>query len=532
MKKFLRLMITAAVSIMSALMLCVMPVAAETTYTITINDTDAGHTYQAYQVFAGDLSNGVLSNITWGTGVNGDALLTALKADKTIGTQFASATDAESAAEVIGKMTDDSASAKALAEVISGNTSTAETDSVKGDSAYTISGLNAGYYFVKDKADSQNEKADAYTRYILKVAENVSVDPKSSVPSVVKKVYENKKYTANEGYGAGYNDVADYNIGDAVPFELTGTLPTNYADYTTYNYVFHDTKSDGLTFNQDSVEVYADDTKLTSTDYTAAFDGNSMTVTFTDLKSVTDATITASTKITVKYTATLNANAVIGLDGNPNEVYLTYSNNPNAGGNGNTGKTPTDKVIVFTYELDTKKVDGTDNTTVLSGAKFLLYRMSGSAKQYAVVADGKVSSWTEAEDKATELVSGTDGLFKIAGLDDGAYYLHESVAPAGYNLLTSDVELTIAATTVNGQNWTSGTASDALTKIQITANGKTADGDTSKGTVNLTVANKKGSTLPSTGGMGTTIFTVGGIALIALALFALIYRSRHTAEKN
>ena len=125
----------------------------------------------------------------------------------------------------------------------------------------------------------------------------------------------------------------------------------------------------------------------------------------------------------------------------------------------------------------------------------------------------------------------SNGLFKVAGLDDGTYYLHESKAPAGYNTLANDVELTIAATTVNDQNWTSGTASDALTALKITAGGATTDGTLSTGTVSATVTNSKGATLPSTGGIGTTIFYVVGTALIVVAGVMLVVRKR-MADRN
>jgi LPXTG-motif cell wall-anchored protein len=232
--------------------------------------------------------------------------------------------------------------------------------------------------------------------------------------------------------------------------------------------------------------------------------------------------------------ATLNSNAKIGsAEGNPNEVYLTYSNNPNYTGTGDntpTGTTPKDKVIVFTYELDTTKVDGTTKAK-LSGAEFELYKGTDT-KSYAIVADGKVTGWTTDETKATALKSDDNGLFKVAGLDDGTYYLKETKAPTGYNLLTAPVTLVIAAATVNSQNWV-GTAADALTALTIKVGSEAiADGNVSTGTVTATIANNAGSTLPSTGGIGTTLFYVIGILLMSGAAVLLVTKKKMANREN
>lgn len=530
MKKLLRNMLAVMASVLMMFGTMTTAFAAESTYTITINNSASGHTYEAYQIFAGELNEGVLSNVTWGTGVNGTALLASLKADTAIGAKFTSASTAADVAKAMDGITADSAEAQAFAQAVGKNLTTASAASTAGTGTYKISGLNAGYYLVKDQNDTQDTKNDAYTRFILQVVKDVTAQPKSAVPTVEKKVLENTKTVTysdadtEEKVGAGYNDVADYNIGDAVPFELIGTMPANYADYASYTYAFNDTASAGLSINADSVHVYVNGTEIT-TGFTSTVNGQTLTVSFADTKKVSS--INASSVVTVKYTATLNSSAVIGLDGNPNEVYLTYSNNPNQSGTGDTGKTPTDKVIVFTYELDTTKVDASDATKKLAGAEFQLYKLVNNEKNYAVVADGKVTGWTADAAKATTLVSGTDGLFKVAGLDDASYYLHESKAPAGYNLLTSDVALTIAATTANNQEWTTESAADALTALKITVGTTTNDGVVKTGVVNAAVQNSKGATLPSTGGIGTTIFYVVGGAMI-IGACVLLFRRKHS----
>jgi fimbrial isopeptide formation D2 family protein/LPXTG-motif cell wall-anchored protein len=502
-----------------------------TTYTITISNTATGHTYEAYQIFAGDLSgtspNYVLSNITWGSGVTADG-------QKKLG---------DAAAKAASLTADNVA---AFATEVSGYLQNPTSTNTMTADAYTITVNAPGYYLIKDLDGSQtssgtNTATDtAYTKYIVRVVGPTTVEPKASVPSVIKKVEENTKSVTGDTapIDTHYNDVADYSIGDDVPFELIGTLPTNYADYTAYNYVFHDTASAGLTIKEGTVKIYINDEEMTSEQKTASgcminHDGQNLTVSFTNLKKIDS--ITKDSVIKVKYDATLNSNAKIGsAEGNPNEVYLTYSNNPNNSGEGTTdhGKTPIDKVIVFTYELDTTKVDGSDTTKTLAKAEFELYKTVDGTNNYAVVADGKVTGWTTDETAATKLVSGSDGLFKVAGLDDGTYYLKETKAPTGYNLLADPVTLVIAATTVNSQNWV-GTAADALTALTIKVGSEAiADGNVSTGTVTATIANNAGSTLPSTGGIGTTLFYVIGILLMSGAAVLLVTKKKMANREN
>ena len=308
-------------------------------------------------------------------------------------------------------------------------------------------------------------------------------------------------------------------------------MPSNIEKYAHYYYEFDDTLSNGLTYNADPV-VKINGVEIDIDKVTVKSTGNSLKVIFNDIKEV--ATVTKDSIVTVDYTATLNSNAVIGLDGNPNEVKLIFSNNPNMTGDGtgkptDTGETPIDKVIVFTYELDVEKVDGTENTKKLSDAEFVLKRNAGENTEYAVVTSGKLEKWVDSIANATKLVTGVEGLVKVAGLDDGTYYLEETKAPSTYNKLSEDVEIVISATTANNQNW-SGTASDALTKIDVTANGEKGEGNVNEGSAKVTVVNNKGSELPSTGGMGTTIFYVVGSILVLGAAILLITKKRMSAR--
>lgn len=538
--------------------------AAPATYTITIENNKPGHTYEAYQVFAGDLAGNVLSNIEWGTGVNGAGLLAALKSDSAYGSYFAECTTAADVAKALTEnFNGDSVELNAFAVLVNAHLADTPTGT-SGDiieEKYTISNLPAGYYLLKDKDNSLDDSNSAYTMYMLQLVGNLTTTPKASAPTVEKKVLENSKYPGDEGYGTGYNDVADWNIGDAVPFKLIGALPA-MSGYNTYKYVFHDTLSAGLTLNADSVEVYLAEsananlsslTPLTAgKDYTLetspAGSHCSFEVVFNDLTEVTIPE--GSEYIIVAYTATLNESAVIGLDGNPNAVYLEFSNNPYDEEDTNT--TPKDTVIVFTYELDTTKIDGgsadPENPTKLKDAQFVLLNSDGT-KVAKIDAANKFDGWVNLPAGTGEggaityedwtaynttnpviLTSDDDGLFQVIGLDDGTYKLREIQAPDGFNLLPNDVTVVITADTNNCQDW-SGTAAEALRDLNVTANGEHGTGATDTGIAAITIANNKGATLPETGGMGTTVFYVLGGILAVGAGVLLVARRRMRGER-
>lgn len=531
MKKLKRL-VALALSVVMVLAMSVMAFAdeptepTESTYTITIKGAVSGHTYEAYQIFSGALSGGKLTNIKWGNGVN----------------EF-SYNEKNAAKDIASVLKDNNV--KDFAKVAGANLTTITSGTY---SEGKITGLSAGYYLVKDK-DGSVTGQDTYTDYILKVAGNVEVSPKTSVPTVEKKVKENVKSTNDDGketdtriptykVPAKYNDVADYNIGDDVPFQLIGTMPSNIDSYDHYYYEFDDTLSKGLKYNGDAV-VKINDTIVPASITT---DGTSLKVVLMDVKALAGVEVKKDSFITVDYTAKLNSAAKIGLPGNKNEVELVFSNNPNNSGDGktkpgDTGKTPKDTVIVFTYELDTEKVDGTNNDKKLKNAEFILSREKTETNtetnsEYAVVSDGKLVRWKDNKDNATKLVTDKDGLIKVAGLDDGTYYLEETKAPEGYNKLTGLVEVVITAATANSQAWTSDDPKDALINLGVKTKNPGAkdyvDGivDNNKDIGKIKIANNIGSTLPSTGGIGTTIFYVVGAILMVGAAVLLITKRR------
>ncbi len=477
----------------------------------TVVNNTSGHTYAAYQVFSGtqDEDDPALGDIEWGSGVNGEALLAALKADARFvsggSNMFDACNEAVEVARVLSDSLDDSDVAKAFANVAdahrTGVSTAIATDPVD---------LDPGYYLLVDTTTGLDE-ADAYNPALLQVTNkgDITITKKYTVPTVTKTVTDR---------GGDTGKVADYGISDTVPFTLEGTVSGNLSDYEAYAYSFVDTRSAGLTYNGDAAVTLVNGSgenqaaNLTETDVTGLFriacsDGT-LTVACDDLLDV--AGVSPTSVLRVNYTATLNGNAVIGGSGNPNVVKLQFSNNPNGDGAG-VGTTPEDKVVVFTYELDTTKLDA-ETGSELPDARFVLYAapygVDPSRNSYAQVdLEGRVTGWTGDKAAATTLVSGADGLFKVIGLASGQYWLEEVKAPDGYNTLSSAVPLTVEGTL----------SSDSLSLTALTvAMGPDAEptaGDVSTGTVAAQVLNRRGSTLPNTGGAGATFFYIAGAAL-------------------
>ena len=487
-----------------------------TTYSITINNSTAGHTYEAYQIFTGDLAtneagNKVLSNIVWGSGVS-EAGQTALG-------------DAAAKAETLKTEADAKAFAKAVAPYL---TTAAGSANTVTDGKYVISGLAAGYYLVKDQDGSLTGDNDSYTEYIIQVVGNVTATPKSDVPEVQKKVKDINDST--DTTKTDWQDSADYDIGDSIPFQLKATLANNVSSYTTYKVVFHDTLSKGLTYNKDA-KVYIDGTETNGFTVTATVNADgttTLTVSCDDVKALGAGN---SSVITVEYTAKLNENAVLGSAGNPNEVYLEYSNNPNKSeiGNNETGETPKDVVIVFTYKTIINKVDSENNP--LTGAAFKLEKL--------IKGKDAADTWTTIKEFT---VDETTTSFTFSGLDDGQYKLTETKTPAGYNTIDPIYFVIEATHDVTADAPTLKTLNAYLTDANGNKQTEMKDGesvnidlgtvDLTAGSITTTVVNKSGSKLPSTGGIGTTIFYVLGGVLVLAAVVLLVTKKRMSgAEK-
>lgn len=451
------------------------------TFTITVNEAKAGHTYEAYQILKGDLSENqdTLSNVGWGTGI---------KADK----QTELAKDAKTYVETLSKMQSNSSAIKAEAQKIAKalSTTVAGSVSVAQDNAKTeITGLEPGYYLIKDK-DSSLTGDEAYTEYILNIVADTTITPKTDVPSVEKKVKDTNDTT---GDTTDWQDSADYDIGDVVPFQLTATLPANVESYKTYSLEFDDTLSKGLDYNEGTVSVKLGNKDVTSF-FTTNYDAANKKLTFTCDNILAEGFEAKNgEQIVVEYNATLNKDAVLGSKGNPNKVKLVFSNNPNNGGEGNRGETPEDTVIVFTYKVVINKVN--EKNEALDGAEFTLYKkIKGS------------------EDKVIKaVISGNkNDVFTFSGLDDGDYVLKETKTPDGYNT-ANDIAFTIKA---DHSIESDAPELKSLSGDKVSGN-ITLNADKAQGSLSTPVQNLKGSILPSTGGAGrVAIYVIGAILVV------------------
>lgn len=537
-------------------------------YSITISDhnsvTAKTHTFNAYQIFTGTLNaakDGFTGgSVAWGSAVtdNGVALVTALKektfASAEANTAIAALTDTSTAYDValalenIKSADDSNKLAAVIGSVISDGTAVAGTYAGDRDAA-KISLATAGYYFVKDVTDLSETGTDALSKFIIRVLGTETVEIKTDAPSLVKKIWHNDTNaapTASDGapVGTDWGDVGDNQIGDTVYYYIETTVPDMSA-YDTYKYIIRDVMSEGLTLNDVTGIMYvAANGNAKALEVTATKGDDSATtdvtetfyVDFGDLKTVlSDNGITPATgdKIYTYYNATLNENALVsntvnGTQNNPNEAWLTYSNNPNQSGSGdsdNTGNTPHDIVYDWTYTFEAEKVD--EKGDPLAGAKFNL-KSGNSAISLVEITDAddlKVNGITAlatgtryfrpakaGETGVTEIAT-TDAAnkFMFIGLDDTKeYQLEETDAPANYTKAKDPAKLVISDTYNEAGN--------AVTDISRTVDAVSAE--------KATVINKKGSVLPSTGGIGTKLFYLGGGAMVAVAGVFLITKKR------
>lgn len=459
-----------------------------TLYTITAPAN--GHTYEIYQIFTGDYdpsNKTMLTNIKWGangTGTTGEAVDQAVLDDLSKVSPSAS----------------DNAKLKVIEKYVT--LTTPVKTLVNGGSVKVV----GGYYLIKDK-DSSLSGSEPYTTYLVSVVGHVTINPKSNdVPEFKKKLKDTNDST---GDVSDWQDSADYDIGDYIPFRLQGTVPEDYDSYSKYYYAFHDKEEAGLTFDSSSVKVFVGDevtgTKIDASNYTVVTnpaDGCTFEIVFDDLKKVTD--VTADSTITVTYKSRLNENAVLGKQGNVNTAKLEYSNNPRGSG---TGTTPWDNVIVFTYKVVVNKVD--QNHDPLVGAQFTLTKKTKNGTDVVKTMD----------------VNTTLTQFTLSGLDDGEYTLTETVTPAHYNTI-SPITFTVNAD--HTITWEADPRNTVLTSLS----GNTASGEITfthnetDGSLTTDVVNNIGTTLPGTGGIGTTIFYVIGGGLMVAAAILLITKKR------
>ena len=539
MKKAIKKLLAA---LLAVAMLCAMAIPA---FAGTEGDITTWHSFSAFQIFKGDVEGNdikdfKISNVEWGSNIADDAaaFLDQLKADSTLGTQFQfiDATDANTAQkvlEVISKWDDSDANSIAFARVVChylypDANATPEPAVKGGGGSDHIHFDEAGYYLVVDTTPFNPGDFDhAYNSFLLMVTHanwNVPITPKAEKPSVKKEVFDN--FDNQDGTSTGvFGSSADHAINEKFQFKLTATLPAStdhaYDYYDTYAVCFKDTLSEGITYDgPDSVVIKSNnnthDTTIDSSKYTIDTKNlenqNYFEVNIHDVKACAkDAgfDLNDGATITFTYTAHLNEKATVnttsGPTDNKNSVQLQYSNNPRPGDY--WGTTPKSEVYVFTYQLNNTKYHDDDNpNNVLAGAGFRLYSNKDCTEEQEIklkknTTDGTYSPYFGA-DAGDEMFSDEHGQFNVKGLDAGTYYLKETKTPADYNPC-------------------------GVTPVTITAN-HTKDHVDLSGNLSTTIINKKagGITLPSTGGIGTTIFYVVGGGLMVAAIVLLVTKKR------
>lgn len=485
MKKFMALLAVLTL----ALTMAVPAFAASITGTITIDNAVTGTTYKAYRIFdleSYDTSKNAYSyklNSAW----NGFPAYSTTIDDNTVSAADFFSVNSAGYIEWKDAKKDAGADFAKLAKAfVDANTIECDQEKTASSTTVTFTDLTLGYYLVDTSLGSLCS--------LNTTAPSVTIKEKNSDTTIEKKIV----ITGTTG-----DEKVDSNsagIGDTVNFSITITVK----DGAPKNYVLHD-KLSGLTFNSNSLEVKVGKTTLTpNTDYTLVTnptDGDSFDVKFKD------GILKTNDVVVVTYSATVAANATIAGAGNKNTAKLEYS-----------GKHSTEEeTTTYVWKLNVHKyaLDSKNKEVALSGAKFVLYRMDGDTKEYATLTGNKIAGWVNDKDKATTLETNGAGDILIEGLNVGTYYLEETEAPVGYNKLTKPIEVKITATpdatgvseTVEYRNQNDSTytpATDATVKV----------------------LNKAGTQLPSTGGIGTTLFYVIGGGLMAVAAVLLVTKKR------
>ena len=533
MKKVIKKLLAA---LLAVAMVCAMAIPAFA-YD-TKEDLDTKHEYDAFQIFKGDVSddNTKISHVEWGKNIpHPEDFLPKLRADSTLSSEFANADSLQKVVDVMKdwKTSDDNsiAFARFVCNYIYTDSNADSVPVKKGGHTGGFELDDAGYYLIVDTSPfSDGDSYHAYNSFLLKVNKahyHVQITPKVVKPTVEKKVYDNDD-NSSWGDNNGWGSSADHAINEEFQFQLIATLPKSenngraYDYYNEYAVRFNDTLSKGITYDRlDSVVINSN-----GHTYDIPKDSPKYTIDTTDLESQNSFVVNIDVKacakdagfdlnngatITVTYTAHLNEKAYVNTVGggtdNKNSVYLEYSNNPRI--STSLDHTPESEVRVYTYQLNNTKYRDDDTPgNELAGAGFRLYSGKDCTKEQEIklkknITDGTYSPYF-GTDAGDEMFSDEHGQFNVKGLDAGTYYLRETKTPDGYSAC-ADKKIVISAT---------------HTEYNVALSGES--------NLNNKIINKKagGITLPSTGGIGTTLFYVVGGGLMVAAIVLLVTKKR------
>lgn len=524
MKKAIKKLLAA---LLAVAMVCAMAIPA---FAYDTEEVRAHHSFEAFQIFQGDVSddNTKISNVKWGKNITDSTdFLEKLTADPTISGEFNNPTTAQDVLAVISKWHDSDDNSIAFARFVchylySGAVDPGTSIPSSGD-VVEIPIDGAGYYLIVDTTYFKpGDSYHAYNSFLLKVNKgkfNLPIKPKFVKPTVEKKVYDNDINDISSA--GGWGSSADHAINEEFKFQLTATLPASenngraYDYYDEYMVTFCDTLSAGITFDRwDTVVINngGADIPIPAENYYSDASNQDLTLSIEDVKTCAPGlNLNNGATITVTYTAHLNEKAYVNTAGgasnteNKNSVYLEYSNNPRI--STSLDHTPESEVCVYTYQLNNTKYRDDDTPgNELAGAGFKLYSDADCKNEVELYQDGEfyypIKNATGKE--AVEMKSAANGQFNVKGLDAGTYYLKETTPPKDYSAC-DDTKIVISAT---------------HDEHNVNLSGES--------NLNNKIINKKagGITLPSTGGIGTTIFYVVGGGLMVAAIVLLVTKKR------